>query len=743
MSLLSHRTPARGLAIEMGERRDNGEESQSIDRLVDAAVEAAPDLVRGRLILPAVDWTCVAPAKVARMLARIEHAGINCPRWLSKAILIAGHTVEDTRNLPGDLTVLNRVNMESPRDDGGAWVAPLIEGLIDDEAVEVEIVDAIVERLAVRGSDEHAVRLALGHAHRTRDAVRAVTAQLDKLLEHLRPVRLRLTGFSTTQILAEALRPTFAAQGWQADVVQSEFGAGLADLNNVAGEHDALILLLDLEGFVQIDWRNAPARVAELISERAELLARALSAFAERSEAPLLINTIASAYAPSSGFLDGPHGSGVRRTVDLINARLYEVASRSGRIVVIDSDQAMADIQRSRQIDQKLWFYGRIAYSADATWAIARGFAQAWNSLRRGPIKVLAVDLDNTLWGGIYGDDGVERLACGHEFPGNAFMAMQQECLRLRSQGILLVALSKNNADAMSVFERHPEMALKPSDFAATAVNWDPKPENIRKVAAELNLALDSFLFIDDSPHERDAMRRLCPEVRVPEMPADPAERPLWLRRLACTWPVRLTAEDEERGASYAAGKEAERWRASTGRHEDFLRGLEQHLRIGHVDKNVVSRIAQMHQRTNQFNLTTIRSTEADIASVFGDGSRGVAFYGRASDRFGDHGIVIAAVAEIEGSEAVLRSFLMSCRVIGREIERAFLGEVLGELRQRGVSYVFGKYVPTAKNAMVRDFYPSCGFMQLGGDDGGTNWLLDLSNQQLPGSKFVTVGWES
>ena len=160
---------------------------------------------------------------------------------------------------------------------------------------------------------------------------------------------------------------------------------------------------------------------------------------------------------------------GLRRGIDLINARILDAADRSGRIAVIDADQALAELPLSRHIESKLWFYGRIAYSADATRALARSFAQAWGLLRRGPVKVVAVDLDNTLWGGVYGDDGVERLACGHDFPGNAFMAMQQECLRLKSQGLLLVALSKNNADAITVFERHPGMVLKADDFAATS----------------------------------------------------------------------------------------------------------------------------------------------------------------------------------------------------------------------------------------------------------------------------------
>src|SRR4029078_10700681 len=174
-------------------------------------------------------------------------------------------------------------------------------------------------------------------------------------------------------------------------------------------------------------------------------------------------------------------------------------------------------------------------------------FARACKARQRGPVKVVAVDFDNTLWGGVFGDDGIDKLACGDDFPGNAFKAFQRDCLRLKAQGLLLVGLSKNNPDAIDVFVKHPGMALKAEDFAATPINWEPKPDNIRRLARELNLGLDSFLFLDDSPHEREAMRRMCPEVFVPEMPADPALRPGWLRALRCTWPVRITSEDARR----------------------------------------------------------------------------------------------------------------------------------------------------------------------------------------------------
>lgn len=723
---------------------DRSEASDPVSRIVDAAIEAAPECVRKRIVLQSINWADVPASKVATMLASLEQARVPCPRWLSKALLVAGHVLSDAldQQLPPELKMLHRFNRATSGGDRDEQIAPLLQSLPVDAAIDEEVVGALVARLVGVGAELHAARLALAHVHRSYDGFHAAGTHVNALIGEMPSARLRLAGFSTTQIFTEALRPAFAAVGWRAELTECYFGEALSELVKAQDDRDALIVLLDLEGFAPIDWRHSAEHTGKLLDERADRLGKALTAFAERSGVPLLINTIPCVAAPTAGLLDRQHVTGIRRAIDRINARIIEVARQSAQVVVIDADEALSELPLARQIDPKLWFYGRIAYSADATRSLAHAFARAWRLWRRGPVKVLAIDLDNTLWGGIYGDDGVERLECGQEFPGNAFLAMQQECLRLRQQGILLAVLSKNNADALSAFERHPGMALRPEDFCATAVNWSPKPQNIRKIAADLNLGLDSFLFIDDSPQERDAMRRQCPEVLVPELPADPAERPLWLRRLTCTWPARLTDEDGARQAFYDVGRDAEKWRAKAATHEEFLSGLEQRLIVGHVRRETVARVAQMHQRTNQFNLTTIRSTDADIGIMASGNWPGVVLYGRVSDRFGDHGIVIAAVAAIEGDIAAIRSFLMSCRVIGREIERAFLGALLRELAQLGVRRVHGEYIPTAKNGMVRDFYRSNGFEQVGAQNGRSTWSLDLTGSELPQSQFVTTEWE-
>ena len=716
-----------------------------IDEIVDAVIAAAPECLRQRVILPSMDWSLVTPHKVSLLLLSLEQARLDIPRWLSQALLLAGHTIggEVGRKLPAGLGSLNRLNGAGGDPHEHKVMSATLAMLAHEVDLEPNVTAALVRRLMALSWDEDALSLALAQFCRAPQALKCTGKAFDTYLDNLPAARIRLSGSSTTWILMEALRPAFAVQGWRAEVTEGTFGSALADLMSPPDGIDALAVLLDFDSLVPRDWRLGSADMQSRLADVADILGDALDAFSARARVPLLISTIPVPSAPTAGFLDRRHAMGVRSGVDMLNARILDAAERSNRIVVVDADQALVPLAARDQSDARLWYYGRIAYSAEATRLMAAAFAEAWRLLRRGPAKVLAIDFDNTLWGGVYGDDGIERLTCGEEFPGNVFQAMQRECLRLKGQGLLLVALSKNNSDALSVFERHSGMVLRPDDFTAAAINWESKPDNIRKLADDLNLGLDSFVFIDDSPHEREAMRRLCPEVLVPEMPSDPAERPLWLRRLTATWLLRLTAEDESRASLYAVERDARDAKAGAGSVEAYLSSLEQRLVLSFVGEKTVVRAAQMHQRTNQFNMTTLRLTEPDIVGLMKDKAGGIAVLGRVMDKFGDHGIVIVATVVIRDDEAVIRTLLMSCRVIGREVERAFMGELLRELVRRGVRRVSGEYIPTPKNAMVRDFYRSCGFEQTGAGEGGTTWRFLIDANDPPVSPYVTTSWEA
>ncbi len=712
-----------------------------MDTLINAVLAKAPVCLENKALLSAIDWSRVAPEKIAPLLANLDKAGQKVPPSLLSALVIAGHVVDDARleHLSLPLKLLNRLNTDTTPDE------PLIITASDVAARTIEDAElalALVRRLKEKGLVSQALQLALSNREAAPQLLRPVAKALREHISRLEPVRLRLLGTSTTHPFAEDLVPAFAANGFRAEIDEANFGEVMPELLRPASkDYDAFFLLLDMEGFHPHEGRSEPGAGMQKLTERLDLLASALAGFAERSPCPVFVNSLPLPAAPAVGYLDSHHADGAAAQVLAINARLGELAGAHNQIILVDSFAAFANIAPSNWQDPKMWFYGRIPYGPEASRALAGSFARAVRIGKKGLPKVLAIDLDNTMWGGIFGEDGVQGLQCGDDFPGNAFKAMQNEFLRLKRQGMILALLSKNNPEALTAFADHPGIIMTEDDFAAHRINWTPKPQNIRELAREINVGLDSFIFLDDSPHEREAMRALAPEVHTPELPDDPARRPSWLRALSATWPVRLTKEDSERANMYLARRKASEMKSSATSFEDYLAGLEQKLLVEEVSEATLPRIAQMHQKTNQFNLTTRRFDEADIRAMMDDPGAHRVFLGRVSDKFGDHGISICATVAIEGSSARLKTLLMSCRVIGREVEAAFLGAVLEKLRENDVETVHATYRPTEKNLIVADFYGEQGFERLEKSADETRYEWNARTSPLPGSSHVEIIW--
>jgi FkbH-like protein len=722
---------------------------QSIaERLIDAVIESPTAGIRERALLQAIDWRGVDPGKVVLLLETLSAEGLRLPVWLARALVVGGHALpaEHLSNLDVALTALNNLN-KSPTANiseisvaADAWGADLVQ--VED--LDADIASAGVRQLAGLGRGEAAARLASAHWMRVPQLAPEVQEHVERFVARLPEARIRLAGFSTTHGLAAELGRAFPACGYRATVSEADFDQVLAELMKPPpAPRDALMILIDLEGLHTPDWRQHASHSHGLLQQRLDLLAAGLESYAAKGLGPVIVNTVPVAAAPSAGLIDNHHPSGLAHAIDVVNERLSEVARANAQIVLVDANRALCGMPPRTWADPKLWYYGRIPFSAEATRYLAGAFAGAYRALKSGTAKVLALDLDNTLWGGVFGEDGVAKLLCDDEFPGNAFKAFQRECLRLKSQGFLLALLSKNNPDAISAFRTHPGMLLREDDFVATRINWEPKPVNIRSLAEELNLGLDSFVFLDDSPHEREAMRRMCPELVVPELPADPALRPIWLRSLAVTWPTRLTDEDSRRSDMYLAERRRAGVREGAVSFDDYLRGLDQVLIVRHADADAIGRVAQMHLRTNQFNLTTERYDEAVIKGLVDHAENYVVLHGQALDKFGDHGIVICTTARIDGDTARVQSLLMSCRVVGRAIETAFLGALLDQLAKRGVHSVRGAYSPTKKNGLVRDFYRNSGFSALAREGETEHWLWQSGTAGPPGAGLIDVRWES
>jgi len=349
------------------------------------------------------------------------------------------------------------------------------------------------------------------------------------------------------------------------------------------------------------------------------------------------------------------------------------------------------------------------------------------------------LDLDNTLWGGIIGEDGLSGICLGDAPPGNAYAAFQRRLKGLTRRGVLLAINSRNNPeDAIEALETHPDMVLRPEDFAAMRINWKSKVENIREIARELNLRLDALAFWDDDPAERERMRAMVPEVLTIEVPRDPALYERTLAQAAEFDALALTEEDRARGHMMAEGRARGAARARFESEEDFLHSLEIRATVAAPNAVTLPRFAQLTARTNQFNLTTRRATEADLARRIASGrtlARGL----RVSDRFGDEGWVGFALFEREGEGARLDTFLLSCRVIGRKVEHAFLAACLEELRAAGVSRVEASYRPTPKNALCEGFLAEAGFSRTGETPEEISYSLNLSGGTPPLPGHITL----
>jgi FkbH-like protein len=322
------------------------------------------------------------------------------------------------------------------------------------------------------------------------------------------------------------------------------------------------------------------------------------------------------------------------------------------------------------------------------------------------------LDLDNTLWGGVIGDDGLEGIVLGQgSASGEAFIAVQDYAREQARRGIILAVCSKNDeANAREPFEKHPEMLLKSGDIACFVANWQDKAANLRDIAQRLNIGLDALVFLDDNPFERTLIRQELPMVAVPEVPDDPALFAYSLSDAGYFESLAVTAEDRERSAQYQGNIQREALRESATDMNSYLRGLDMKLIWRRFDSVGVQRIVQLINKTNQFNLTTRRYTEEDVKAIMSD-RNAIGLQLRLMDRFGDNGIIAIVIGKM-GSDRnmVIDTWLMSCRVLKRNVERTLLDVLCGQARKRGLTIVRGRYIPTSKNALVKDHYTALGF---------------------------------
>jgi len=390
----------------------------------------------------------------------------------------------------------------------------------------------------------------------------------------------------------------------------------------------------------------------------------------------------------------------------------------------------VAQVGRNHAFNWRTHYRGHVSWSDALMAEVAEryvGFALA--AIGRAT-KCIVLDLDNTLWGGVLGEDGAVGIALGPQWPGSEFVDFQRELLDLQRQGILLALCSKNNeGEALAILREHPSMLIRESHLAAYRINWEDKAANIRAIAQELNIGLDHMLVIDDSPHERAWIRQEIPELRVPELPADPSLYATWVGSLPSLIVLQQTAEDTQRTRQYQDAHNREAYQGSVGSVEDFLRGLGLRVDIALADDGSMARVVQLLAKTNQFNLTTRRHDEPTIRRRTASGEWRV-YTMRVTDRFGDFGLTgIAIVVPGDGSWH-LESFLMSCRVIGKSVETALLARIAQDARGAGARSLTAEFIDSGRNQVASTFLPGHGFTP--DSDGRWSRSLDTPGLDCP-----------
>ncbi len=476
---------------------------------------------------------------------------------------------------------------------------------------------------------------------------------------------------------------------------------------------DAVFLLLHLEDVAPLLARRHLAAADALAAEGDQVIGaitESVKAFRARSATPIILCTFVAADRGVERYFDRRVTPSRQGMIDQLNARLSDIARDLPNVFIFDYAETVCDFGRTRWFDPVKSHHTKTALSARALPYLSGDVTGFISALTKPRQKVLAVDLDNTLWGGVVGEDGVDGIAIAGDYPGNAYADFQAFVKNLKASGVALATVSKNNrADAEEVFRAHPDMPLDWDDFATHQIDWNDKAGNVRAIAEEINVGVDALTYVDDNPMECDLVRTYEPDVAVVHLDASPS---LFAQKVLATggfYVANLTDEDRLRAESYAAERERTALAKSTDT-QGFLKTLDLRLTLRPPRSGEVDRVAQLFAKTNQFNLTTKRYTASDVMEMCEDPDRQIKI-ARLADRYGDYGLIgIIVTTDRDEKTREVDSLLMSCRVLGRNVERAIVADLESDARDAGRAQLIGRYCASRKNGMVANFYEDHGF---------------------------------
>lgn len=550
------------------------------------------------------------------------------------------------------------------------------------------------------------------------------------------PVRLAVLGSATLTHLLPAIRVAGLRRGIWIDTYENDFGQYAQELSEPESELHAFhptAVLLSLDAYhlaagitSGLDAAGADLALEEILQRIHETWRVAREAF----HCAIIQQTALPVHPVVLG--NNEHRLAGSRAWFLarLNTELRKMAEAEGvDLLAVDAFSAQAGVERWH--DPALWHRSKQEIAPSAAPFYGDLVARLLAAKQGRSFKCLVMDLDNTLWGGVIGDDGMEGIVLGQGSAlGEAYATFQDYARELSRRGVILAVCSKNDeANAIEPFDKHPEMVLRRPDISSMVANWSDKAGNIRAIAAELNIGLDALVFIDDNPFERNLVRQELPMVAVPEVSDDPTYYPRAIADAGYFEGLSVTDEDRDRAAQYQGNKAREALKTLATDLESYLRGMEMQLVWKRFDRIGLQRIVQLINKSNQFNLTTRRYTDEDVLAVMADPSA-FGLQLRLLDRFGDNGVIAIIIGRLQRqADLYIDTWLMSCRVLGRQVEPTTLNLIAREAEKLGARRLIGEYIPTKKNGMVKDHYAKLGFTVMECDEaGGNRNMIELAS---------------
>jgi FkbH-like protein len=467
------------------------------------------------------------------------------------------------------------------------------------------------------------------------------------------------------------------------------------------------------------------------VQKTADVLVSLIQTIHSHSDTKIVINNFKVPYHTPAGILDNRSGMGLKRMVSSLNFKLEDFAAATDNVYVFDYNGFCSHIGHMKAVDTKMAYLTKSTLSYSATKLLAGEYMRYILPLMALNKKCLVLDLDNTLWGGIAGEDGISGVRLDLSGPGRCYYDFQEEILNLYDKGILLAVNSKNNPeDAFEIIENHPHMLLRKRFFSSIKVNWQDKAANLKEIADELNICLDSLVFFDDNPVERDYIKKTLSQVTVVDVPDDPGRYCDVLKSLPEFEKLNMTGEDRKRNEMIGQNCKRSQYQQSFQSLEEYLENLKIEITVSKADDFNIPRIAQLTQKTNQFNMTTKRYQVSDIKRLLEAGNH-LVYCCSTSDKFGDNGITGCCIVRLEGTTAVIDTFLLSCRVLGRNVEYAFLAAVIKQLREMNMKRIVAHYLSTEKNKANSSFYITAGFTAVSTDECGKVCEMEETTRPL------------